>query len=118
MPEQSIKFKYKFNKDYNTIYVNGAWGGITPQGQYIVANFYLERVGVPISEERTLTESGNLSEDVSFKPDDLQQSLVRFVESGIVINLKSAKTIHKWLGQKILELESIQAGDPKNVHNS
>ncbi len=38
----SFKFKYVFDDDYNPKYVNGAFGGVNPQGE-INLNFYMER---------------------------------------------------------------------------
>ncbi|MFC0297755.1 hypothetical protein [Geobacillus jurassicus] len=44
--EKVVHFKYLFPDDYNPVYVNGAHGGISPQGE-IVVNFYFERRPLP-----------------------------------------------------------------------
>lgn len=101
---QKIKYKYIFSKDYNPIYINGAYGGITPKSE-IVANFYLERFGIPFSQTYMVDEKGTLGRHpIETNPDDLAKSLVRFVQSGIVLNYEDAITIHRWLGEKIEEL--------------
>lgn len=101
---QKIKYKYIFSKDYNPIYVNGAYGGVTPKGE-IMASFYLERFGIPFSHTYMVDEEGKLGErPIQTNPDDLEKSLVRFVQSGIVLNYRDARIIHKWLGEKIVEL--------------
>ncbi len=100
-----IKFKYIFSDDYNPKYVNGAYGGIGPRGE-IVINFFMERAPMPKSQTY-LIENGKQAKELSDKrmPEDLQESLVRFVQNGIILDHKNAKEIHKWLGEHIVNLE-------------
>ena len=105
----SVKFKYVFNEEYNPVYVNGAQGGINPQGEIIV-NFYLERLALPISQSQDLKEDGTLSDTVVSEPKDLNSSYVRFVQKGVIMNLQVAKSIHSWLGKHIEKLEQLQPG--------
>jgi len=96
----SVKFKYLFADDYIPSYVNGAIGGITPQGE-IVINFYLERFPLPNTEIFEVTEEGKLAEKKSVDPEDYARSLVRQVTHGVVLNLKTARQVHEWLRQQI-----------------
>jgi hypothetical protein len=48
MPKK-VNIIYKFPKDYNPIYVNGAYGGATPKKEIII-NFFLERMPIPKEE--------------------------------------------------------------------
>lgn len=105
MDKQSLKFKYIFSDDYNPVYVNGAQGGINPQGE-IVANFYLERLALPTSQTQELNPEGRLGNVVASEPADLNNSFVRFVENGIIMNLETAKSIHSWLGGLISQREN------------
>jgi len=98
--ENVLNFKYKFSEDYNPHYVNGAYGGISPTGE-IVVNFYFERTPVPY-EEKVQTEDG---ETVEVKPKNHEENMIRFVPTGVVMNLESAKSIHDWLGEHIEFLE-------------
>jgi hypothetical protein len=101
-----IKFKYIFQDDYNPKYVNGAFGGISPQGE-IVLNFYLERVALPRSQTYSVKEGLVLSEiSEEREPGDHESSVVRFVENGIVLDLAHAEDIHRWLGAHIETLKS------------
>lgn len=100
-----IVFKYRYRDDYNPVYVNGAQGGVNPQGE-IVVNFYFERLAVPIDQTQLLTEDGRLGNVVKNKPEDLNHSFVRYIENGVVMNLQTAKSIHDWLGKQIAILES------------
>lgn len=105
MDKQSLKFKYIFSDDYNPVYVNGAQGGVNPQGE-IVANFYLERLALPNSQTQVVTPEGKLGGVIKSDPEDLNQSFVRFIKNGIIMNLQSAKSIHTWLGGLIEQCEN------------
>jgi hypothetical protein len=107
MDQKSLKFKYIFSEDYNPTYVNGAWGGVNPQGE-IVANFYMERLALPNSQTQSINQDGKLSGVIESDPKDLNQSFVRFVKNGIIMNLQSAKSIHSWLGGLIEQCEEAQ----------
>jgi len=98
---QSFKIKYIFRNDYNPIYINGAYGGVTPSGE-IVANFFFERHPLPNSE--TWTQDTN-----ELNPKDLAYSSVRVVESGIIISPQTAKDLAKWLLQKVEHAESLSS---------
>ena len=103
--ESQIKVKYRYADDYNPKYVNGAQGGINVQGE-IVVNFYFERVPMPNSITHEVSKEGVLGKVVSTEPEDLPRSVLRFVQSGIVMNLEVAKQVHKWLGDQIALRES------------
>lgn len=106
-PKQKITFKYIFEDDYNPVYINGAFGGINPQGE-IVANFYLERIALPNSTTHNIGADGIISEAIKKDPEDLDDSCVRFVQSGIVLNLDTAKQIRDWLDRNIKNLEKLK----------
>lgn len=104
---KTINFKYKFSELYNPVYINGAYGGINPQGE-IIMNFYLERSPIPKEEQYTIDELSVLTGPVTTDPEDHSQNIIRFVETGIVLNLENAKKINEWLGQHILQLEALK----------
>ncbi len=102
-----IKFKYIFNYGYNPVYVNGAHGGISPRGE-LVMNFYLERMALPESITHEINPNGTIGSEVTSEPDDLKNSLVRFIDTGVVMNYQSARDFHTWLGERIKELEAFE----------
>lgn len=103
--ERQIKFKYVFPENYNPLYCNGAFGGISTHGE-IIANFFLERMPIPNSMTNLVNTDGSLGGVVSVDPETLDQTVIRYVSTGIVLNEESAKAIHAWLGNKIQELEN------------
>jgi len=103
--KNKIISKYIFKDDYNPKYINGAFGGIGPQGEFIV-NFYLERVALPNSQTFEIQEGNVFSEiESERKPADHEQSLVRVVENGIIMDYQHAKEIHRWLGEHLKTFE-------------
>ncbi len=102
-----VKFKYVFNYGYNPVYVNGAHGGVSPRGELVV-NFYLERTPLPNAITHEINPNGTIGNVVAEEPEDLKNSVVRFVDSGVVLNYESARNIHLWLGERLKEMESIE----------
>lgn len=106
----TIKFKYIFDDDFNPKYVNGAFGGSNPKGE-ISINFFLERPAVPVSQTHEVSSTGMIDlNPISQEPSDLSNSLVRFVQSGVILNLDTAKAISVWLQVQIAELEKNATG--------
>jgi hypothetical protein len=103
----NIKCKYIFDKKYNPVYVNGAQGGVNVHKEIIV-NFYLERGPLPNSETFEVNEQGLITNLVENDPQDLSSSVVRFVDSGVILNLESAINIYEWLGRHIETLKLIK----------
>jgi hypothetical protein len=102
-----LKFKYIFNYGYNPVYANGAHGGVSPRGE-IVMNFYLERMALPESITHEINPNGTIGNEVSAEPADLKNSLVRFIEAGVVMNYQNAKDFHLWLGERVKEMEALE----------
>lgn len=104
MDNPTIKAKYVFENTYNPEYVNGAYGGLGPQGE-LMLNFYLERGAVPREVSYAVGEEGSL-EQIETDPSDLRTKYIRYVTSGIIINLKTAKSLRLWLDEMIIEMEA------------
>jgi len=111
---RELTFRYIFDDLYNPVYVNGAYGGLSPRGE-IVMNFFLERTGLPYSQTHAVGDDGTLGKVVGKEPED--QVVVRFVTTGIVLSTESAKTIHKWLGEWIGKAEAARSGEAEQVDN-
>lgn len=106
MKMNKIKCKYIFKDNYNPVYVNGAQGGINPQGE-IVINFYLERNALPVSQTYGIEDGKIGAQEIESEPSDLKSSFVRVIKNGVVLNYQTAKEIHKWLENHIKTLEEL-----------
>lgn len=104
-----ITYKYKYDSNYNPKYANGAYGGISPLGEIIV-HFYLERTPLPNTQTVQIGNHPN----PEFTPEDLSSSLVRFIDTGVILNYNAARELHRWLGEQIKVLESIEEAPNKS----
>lgn len=107
-----IKIKYIFGDDYNPKYANGAYGGVTPLGE-IVANFYFERHPLPNAEILS-------HESHSYDPEDLPNSAVRFVDTGVILSPENARTLAEWLLNQVkiaAELRESMVGSESSDEN-
>lgn len=111
MADQIVKYKYKFSEEYNPVYVNGAHGGVAPQGE-IILNFYLERHSIPRQQAYFVQDGRLAGESVDDAlPRDYRDGFVRYIETGVVLNLKVAKDIRDFLDSHISFLENISPED-------
>lgn len=102
-----LTFKYVFNYGYNPSYVNGAQGGFSPRGEMVV-NFYLERQPLPESITHEITPEGAIGRETGVDPKDLASSMVRFIDTGVVMSYENARVFHAWMGDKLREMEEMQ----------
>lgn len=101
-----LTFKYVFNYGYNPSYVNGAQGGFSPRGEMVI-NFYLERQPLPDAITHEITPEGSIGRETSVDPTDLASSMVRFIDTGVVMSYENAKVFHAWMGDKLREVEEM-----------
>ena len=102
-----ITFKYIYNSGYNPIYVNGAQGGFSPRGEMVI-HFYMERQGLPDSITHEVTLDGGIGRETGIEPPGLANSIVRFIDTGVVMNYENARVFHAWMGEKLQEIELLQ----------
>jgi hypothetical protein len=101
-----LTFKYVFNYGYNPSYVNGAQGGFSPRGEMVI-NFYLERQPLPDSITHEITPEGAIGRETEVDPKNLVNSMVRFIDTGVVMSYENARVFHAWMGDKLREVEEI-----------
>lgn len=101
-----ITFKYLFNYGYNPTYVNGAQGGFSPRGEMVI-HFYLERQPLPESISHEIAADGSIGRETGLEPADLTKSMVRFIDTGVVMSHENARVFHAWLGEKLREMEEM-----------
>jgi hypothetical protein len=104
--KNELTFKYVFNYGYNPTYVNGAQGGFSPRGEMVI-NFYLERQPLPEAISHEITPEGAIGRETSVDPADLATSMVRFIDTGVVMSYENAKVFHAWMGDKLREVEEM-----------
>ncbi len=99
---QEITFHYIKSNHYRVVHADGAWGGITPRG-LIQINFYSERQAIARQTVHPL-QGETLGEEIRERRQS-RNGPVREIEVGAIMDLSSARSLRKWLDEKIGELE-------------
>jgi hypothetical protein len=92
-----VNFDYIKSSQFRVIRVDGVHGGLTPRGDVIQVALFSERAPIPKREEYRV-ENGKLGERTDVQQRD---AIVREVEVEALVDLTTARVIHKWLGEKI-----------------
>lgn len=102
-----VAFDYIKSQQFRVIHVDGALGGITPNGHVHIA-LYSERPAIPKRQVNLLNADGSLGEDI---PDETvtRASIVREVEADILLTADVTEALHRWLGDRIVELQKRSA---------
>ena len=100
----TLTFKYVFPDDYNPQYVTGAHGSVTPS-QDIIMNFFMERSALPKEEEFELNDVGLLGKRLSMEPSHYEKCIIRYMQSGIVMNKNTAIELRNFLDNLINQVD-------------
>jgi hypothetical protein len=73
----------------------------------MVINFYLERQPLPEAISHEITPEGAIGREIAVEPGDLASSMVRFIDTGVVMSYENAKVFHAWMGEKLREIEEM-----------
>lgn len=103
IPKQ-ISVHYIKTSSYRTYYIDGIFGGLTPSGK-IYAELFLQRQVTPQIVEQKLKSNGELGEIIQRIG---KQGIVREIESGIIMDVKTAEIIRDWLDTKISDFKKLQ----------
>lgn len=110
---KKVRFKYNIPSDYQIIYANGVYGGITPRGE-LHCNFFFEHSGIPEVEDAELMKDGK----VKMKEKELEEVIInRDLKVGIVLSPEQALSIANWMLDKIKSFESRKIHEEGGVKN-
>ena len=96
-PVTEIEFHYLKSPSFRMIHVDGAYGGVTPRG-LIVAHLFSERPPIPQQLIHSVTPDGKLGSETRKVG---KEGVIREVEAGIILDVREATSLVKWLQQKI-----------------
>lgn len=105
-----VRFVYKKPENYQTHYANGAYGAITPRGDFEF-NFFFEHRGIP-EDEVMIVEEGKLKpEEQNFT--DI--TIPRDIKVGIIMTVEQAEILGKWLIDAVDTFRKEQKNRDRNV---
>jgi len=96
-----LRFEYEKSNYFRTIHVDGAHGGIAPDGISIVMSVFSERSPIPKVEEYDVSPTGQL---VALPMTvESRNCIFREVEATMVMDHATATMVYKWLGDKLID---------------
>ncbi len=104
-----VTFRYTKSVLCRVIHVDGAWGGITPQG-YIQMDLYSEKHEVPDSHTYDVLGKDPKSQRGTLKEKQVvNRGLGREVEVEVIISPEVARALKNWLEERLAMIEAVQA---------
>jgi hypothetical protein len=96
-----VKFFYEKTEDYRPVYINGAYGGMSPKGE-LIAHFYMEYSDVPLEQITPLDDKGRLikEETLNFNRRETPKDTMpikREIKTGIIIPAQEVRNIASWM---------------------
>lgn len=99
---KEVKFIHKKPDDYEIIPANGAWGGLTPRGDFI-CNFFTEYYEIPEELEHELEEDGSLGPII--RKEGEVRTVIREFQIGVLMNKEQAVNLANWILEKVAQIE-------------
>jgi len=110
-----LKFDYIKSSQFRVVHADGAWGGITPRGG-VFLTLYCERPPIPQQTVHEISDSMELGPEL---PEErvARDAVIREAEVGVLMDLVTAKALHRWLDDKIKTLDALSGPSPKIAGN-
>lgn len=93
--EPYVQIHYEKNPLYRTVFADGAVGGETPSGAFNLT-FYATRKVIPKSTRHAISVDGKVN-PIGIPSGDSKKGIMREVEVGVYMNMKTAKEIFDFL---------------------
>jgi hypothetical protein len=102
-----VPVHYIKSNSFRVLHADGAFGGVTGHG-FVQIGFYSERGPFPTRTELEVDEDGTVIDERII---ERRQGLLRELEASVVMDLKTAESVHDWLGDKIDQLRAALGED-------
>lgn len=104
---KKVSFHYRKSTLYRVVRVDGIHGGVSPTLDAIAASVFSVRQPIPKSETFPVLKDGKL-DNANVEVDKID-GLVREVEVTLIFDITTARSINKWLSEKLAEHDAIRA---------
>jgi hypothetical protein len=101
--EPTVDFYYLKSPAFHTIHVDGAHGGLTPNG-YLSMSLYSERPPIPRRTVQKLTEEGKLGEEIVNERES-KEGVIRQIEVNVLMSTEVVANLRNWLNLQLAEFE-------------
>ncbi|MEP7384435.1 MAG: hypothetical protein ABI910_22365 [Gemmatimonadota bacterium] len=104
---REIVFHHIKTSGYRTIHVDGVHGGLSPNG-LIHFSVYSERFPIPRETVFPIDAAGAVGSEIVERR-DTKGGVVREFEAGLVMDIRTTRAVHKWMGEQIALHEKMTA---------
>ena len=98
-----IRYEYESDRELRQCYAHGVWGGVNPHGE-VEMNFYVESDKLPDYSERDVMPDGTVGPEMIGESEQVK-TIVRTIQSRVVLNYQTARAVIDWLEEKVRSLE-------------
>ena len=102
-PPTKVKFVYKRAEDYQQCFVDGAYGGFSPRGDF-VCDFFFEFKEGPTEQEANIREGVDQLDYVKPAPREMAE-FTREVRLGIIMSPQEMINLRDWMNKRIDEVK-------------
>lgn len=102
---KSVDMHYLKTNNYRTYHVDGIFGGLTPDGNKLYIELFVQRVVTPTKVKHAINQDGTLGKEIGKR--EGKSGIIREIESGIIMDINVVRTFKKWLEEKINQHENI-----------
>lgn len=100
-----LEFRYEKGRYFRMIHVDGAYGSIGPSARYLHMSLWNERRTIPRKHVFGVQAGGRIDTELAEVED--VGGIFREIEVCAVMDIPTVRALHKWLGEKLTEHESI-----------
>lgn len=104
--KQKVTINYLKTPNYRTYFIDGMYGGITPNGK-IFAELFIQRNPTPKTVTQEINEDGSMGK---IEKSEGKKGLIRQVEASLLMDIETAKSFAGWLNDKIKKHEVLFHG--------
>jgi hypothetical protein len=109
--KEQLTFHYIKSNFFRVIHADGVWGGVTPRLDVHMALFS-ERSPIPAKITHAVTPLQKLGEEIQR---EVRDGIVREVEAEVIMDVGVARSLVKWLQERIDLIEKTQRETPSDT---
>jgi hypothetical protein len=106
--KREIKVKFHIPDNHKSHFTTSVWGGIDTRKGLLEIHFLHDRPPLPKFSIDTIDENGKL---IKSMPDTSGYTVIRSVQTGVIMDIEAAKNLQKWLKDKLEVYDLQNKGD-------
>ena len=112
LTEHELAFEFIKGNQFRVIHVDGAVGGMTPQGLIHMA-VYSERLPIPQRVVHRIADEAHLGEEIREKR-VVRQAIIRELEASLMMDMRQAYALCRWLADILKKAGALVEDSPSS----